>query len=268
MNISNLHTHTSLCKHALGDPADYVRQANVDGCSALGFSDHCPLPDNTWPGSRMYREELPKYRELVNAAKKEADFPVFFGFECDWYPSYTNWIRDRLRYEEKADYLIYGSHWVNENGEFLFCGEISGVRFLRKYADLTVGGIQSGLFDFIAHPDIFMMAYTNIDENIRSAWQDIIEAAIGMNMPLEINGNGLNRQKIYSDTGMRAPYPVREFWEMAAASGARIICSSDAHSPSAVISYARDAVRFAEELGITPEDPVSAIGLTADKTGT
>ena len=42
--ISSFHTHTYLCNHAQGTVTDYYSVAVSEGCSALGFSDHCPYP--------------------------------------------------------------------------------------------------------------------------------------------------------------------------------------------------------------------------------
>ena len=56
--ISNFHTHTYLCKHAEGKPIDYVKEAIKAGCSALGFSDHCPYPDSSWDYCRMGEYEV------------------------------------------------------------------------------------------------------------------------------------------------------------------------------------------------------------------
>lgn len=268
VNISSFHTHTSLCKHASGSPAGYAERASIDGCSALGFSDHAPYPDDSvWPDSRMTVAQIPEYISLVGEARDaalvrspESPLPIFWGFECEWYPAYESWYRDYLRAELGAEYLVYGSHWVNDNGEFWYIPEAAEPRFLRRYIDLTVQGIRSGLYDFLAHPDLFLAGFTHMDDEVRAACRDIIDAAVGVNLPLEINGLGLQRKKILGDSGWRAPYPVREFWEMASDSGARIICNSDAHRTQDVVAGARNAFSFAADIGIVPEDTASVLG--------
>ena len=66
--ISNFHTHTELCHHAKGSPAEYYEQAVKESCLALGFSDHCPYLDSFfdyWPNIRMSVEESADYiREI------------------------------------------------------------------------------------------------------------------------------------------------------------------------------------------------------------
>ncbi|MFU8786768.1 MAG: PHP domain-containing protein [Candidatus Izemoplasmataceae bacterium] len=39
---ANYHTHHKLCKHAIGDANDYVKEAVRLNFSHLGFSDHAP----------------------------------------------------------------------------------------------------------------------------------------------------------------------------------------------------------------------------------
>lgn len=268
MNISSFHTHTWLCKHASGKPDDYVMHASRDGCSALGFSDHCPYPDPTWSGSRMEYSQLPEYVSLVTEAQKKAPFPLFFGFECEWHPAYESWYRDYLRAEVGAEYLVYGSHWVEENGEFWYIPEYPGSQRLIRYTEMTVRGIQSGLYDFIAHPDIFLAGYTKFTDTLRSACRDIIYAAVDANLPMEINGLGLTRTPLMGDSGPRAPYPVREFWEIAADAGATIICNSDAHQPEDVLSLAHGARAFAEEIGISVYDPAEVLTFVKKKEKT
>ncbi len=260
VNISSFHTHTRLCRHASGDPVDYVRRAESEGCSALGISDHCPYPDGLWSGSRMPLSDMPKYLSLMAEAKAMAPFPLFMGFECEWHPAYESWYRDYLLAEIGAEYLAYGPHWVSDNGDFWYIAEVSDKRLLRRYVDLSVQGIRTGLYDFVAHPDLLLAGYTAFDGDVRAGCADIIDAAVAMNLPLEINGLGLQRTKIRGDNGLRSPYPVREFWEMAVESGARIICNSDAHRPEDVLKSGRDAHAFAAAMGIVPEDSAAALG--------
>jgi histidinol-phosphatase (PHP family) len=270
VSFSSFHTHTRLCKHASGVPADYVRRAAADGCSALGFSDHGPYPDDSvWPASRMSVAQVPEYRRLVDEARAVAaalpsdkTFPVFFGFECEWYPAYESWYRDYLRAEVGAEYLVYGSHWIQDAGDFWYIPDYAKPELLRRYVDLTVSGIRSGLYDLFAHPDILLAGYTKLDADVRAACRDIIDAAVSADMPMEINGLGLQKTRVRGDEGMRFPYPVREFWEMAAEAGARIVCNSDAHRSEDVIAGTRRATAFAEKIGVATIDTATALGFT------
>ncbi len=254
--ITNFHTHTALCHHAVGMPQDYVAAAEREGCSTLGFSDHAPLPDRVWRGTRMTPSQAPGYMQAVRDAGKDAGFPVYAGFECEWHPEFKSWITDVLLGELNADFLVYGPHWVKEGDEFLWIGELTDRSQLYRYADLTVAGIQSGLFSYIAHPDILMSSWRSWDGDTRACLGAIIDAAAACGLPMEINGNGLERPLIQGDSGPRHPYPVREFWELALERGAQVVCNSDAHYPESVISAALKAREFAAEIGCVPLETV------------
>ena len=85
--ISSFHTHTYRCKHAQGDVANYLSIADKESCLALGFSDHCPFPDDGsdyWPEIRMTVPEAKPYIEMVRSEGEKMAFPVYAGFECEY----------------------------------------------------------------------------------------------------------------------------------------------------------------------------------------
>jgi len=259
--LSNFHTHTYLCKHAEGTPLDYARQAAKDGCSALGFSDHCPYPhDNMWLYCRMAAAEIPLYKQLVDEAKKEAAFPVYFGFECEWAPHHVNWFKDELIGAYGADYLVFGSHWFPLNGDLIYIASVTEKRLLHKYIDFTIEGMKSGLYAFLAHPDLFLSNQTAIDADCLACADALIDTANDAGMPLEINGYGLIKPQIRRSYGEDYQYPVSAFWERAAKKNARIICSSDAHQIEYVLQGVQNGIRYAENLGITVLDAADALG--------
>lgn len=253
--ISNYHTHTQLCKHATGTPLDYVAQAEKEGCLELGISDHCPYDDSfqdVWPDVRMSKSEVNDYIDMVQAAKETASFPVYMGFECEYDARYKAWYADELRGKYKADYLVLGSHWVTDGSRHVYCPEITESSLLNRYIDQTIDGMQSGLFAFLAHPDLFMKGWIEWDDQAKSCLGAILDAAVDLDMPLEINGLGISREPNNTNRGMRYQYPYIEFWEMVAQSKARVICNSDAHNPQDVIMNAWKARDFAGRFGITP----------------
>ncbi len=260
VRTSSFHTHTRLCKHAAGDPTDYVRQAVADGATALGFSDHCPWPDGTWAGSRMTADQIPLYFKQVRTAASEASFPVYCGFECEWDPARVAWIGDFLKEECGADYLVYGSHWIQDRGDLAYICDVNDHRALARYADLTVEGIASGLYDYIAHPDLFLSSFSLHDPDVRACARAIIDACAAMKLPMEINGLGMTRPAVRGEGIWRAPYPVQNFWEMAVQAGAVIICNSDAHRPQDVLAGTVRARTLAAQWGVPVTDSAVALG--------
>lgn len=252
--ISNFHTHTRLCRHAEGEPSDYARQAAREGCTALGFSDHCPYPESfsdVWPDIRMSTDDAAEYSAQVGAAKEGAPFPVYQGYECEWDASFGGWYDD-LKGSYGADYLVLGSHWVTLGSRHEYIPNVDSPYEMNKYIDQTISGMQSGHFAFLAHPDIFMAGIDVWDGQTEACSRAIIDAAHDLGLPLEINGLGIIRRARNTNFGMRYPYPFVEFWELAAAAGVRVICNSDAHRPGDVILNAWRARDFAGRFSITP----------------
>lgn len=258
--ISNFHTHTQLCQHAVGRPLDYVKAAIKDGCSELGFSDHCPYPDNpwnNWGGSRMRLEQVSEYVNDVKEASALADFKVHLGFECEYDKNYVNWYKDELLGKIGAEYLVFGPHWVTVGHDHPYIPEINhDKKLLYKYTDQTIEGIQSGIYSFIAHPDLFMLGWKEWDSDAESCLRNILECAKDQGLPVEINGAGINRGLFSTSRGPRYGYPYDEFWKMAAASGVKVICNSDAHFPEHVIKNAILARSYAEKSGIVPIETI------------
>jgi histidinol-phosphatase (PHP family) len=259
--ITNFHTHTALCNHASGMPADYAAKAASDGCSALGFSDHCPYPEGSgdyWPDIRMQACEAPLYIQSVRNAAAAVDFPVYAGFECEWDRAYESWYRDELLGTYSADYIAFGPHWVTIGSSHIYAMDIDDAATLHKYIDQTIEGIRSGIYAFIAHPDLFMGKWKEWDKEAESCLSALLDAAIGCNLPVEVNGLGMARIPNRTKRGMRYQYPYDEFWQMAAERGAKVLCNADAHDPENVITAARKARAFAAGFGIVPvESPLA-----------
>jgi histidinol-phosphatase (PHP family) len=258
-SVSSFHCHTYLCKHATGTVAEYIARAAAEGASALGFSDHCPYPDDSsenWPDVRMSAAEAPSYVAAVLEGAATAPFPVSLGFECEWDRAYESWYRDGLRGMFGAQYLVLGAHWCTSGAHHRYAREISTTQELHRYIDQTIEGMRSGLFNFLAHPDLIMLGWKEWDADIESCFRTLIDAAVALNMPLEVNGLGMRRPLLHTARGARFPYPYDEFWELAAAAGARVICNSDSHCPEDVLRNARNAREYAAQFHLNITDRI------------
>lgn len=253
--MTNYHTHTELCHHADGMPADYLKYSMQDGCTELGFSDHCPYPyddRDTWPNVRMQPEQAPGYIAAIHKAAQDVSFPVYTGFECEYAPCYETWYRDMLLGEWKADYLVLGQHWLPEGKNMIYAPTLSSMADIRSYIKLTIQAMETGLFAFLAHPDILMADGRSWNIELEAMFSDLIDAAISCRMPLEINGYGLVKKAVGRSINKRQPYPVDPFWELAAKKHATVICNSDAHQSKDVIVNAQKAREYAKRFGIIP----------------
>ncbi|HBG09273.1 MAG: histidinol-phosphatase [Limnochordia bacterium] len=254
--MKNYHTHTFRCKHAVGEVDDYVQAAAARGLSVLGFADHTALPDNRWLFMRMSRAELPGYvRAMEEAQRSCSELVILKGMECEWAPEYHGFFQDVLLGQYALDYLVLGSHFFPHGGEWLSSHlDVYDAERLSAYTKHLIKSMQSGLFAFVAHPDLYGLTYMEWDENAAAAARDILSAAKELNLPLEINGNGLMSRVVETAQGSRTAYPWLPFWELAAEYGVSVVVNSDAHRPSLVDQGLREGLRIAETLGLPLAD--------------
>ncbi|TXT42053.1 MAG: histidinol-phosphatase (PHP family) [Spirochaetes bacterium] len=239
--MTTYHTHTYRCRHATGDAMDYLKTARKASIRELGFSDHCPYPDRRWSESRMDMDELPAYIHAVDAAREEAkgfDEPmqVFAGLECEWGPDIHGYLKDELLGHFALDYLGVGIHTYLHRGSWRDSFVITDPRELASFADTTAKALESGIFAFLAHPDLFCYNWAPWDENAIACAKDILEAAQATKVPLEINGCGFRKPKVRGDRGQRRPYPHEYFWDLACEYDILCVVNSDAHRPVDIIA--------------------------------
>jgi histidinol-phosphatase (PHP family) len=254
--LKNYHTHTFRCKHAAGEVRDYAAAALEHNISVLGISDHTPLPDNRWLSVRMHRDELDGYLTAIATARNE--FPglaILAGLECDYFPEYHDYYKEELLGRYGLDYLIAGTHFFTVDGSFRGAHSgIMGRSELKAYTAATVKTIESGLFTFISHPDMFGMFYLQWDKEAEAAAREILGAAADNHIALELNTFGLRKNPVLSGGVERAVYPLPQFWELAAGYDIRVVVNSDAHSPAEVAEGIEPCLRQAAGWGLTAAD--------------
>ena len=253
----NIHTHSFYCGHGSGTIAEYVDEAVGKGLVLLGFSEHCPFPDGFLLRSRMRFEQMKDYESDIRVQQERVEMPIKTGYECDYFPRYRSFFED-LRASGRVDYLITGTHFIvraDESRVSPFSDRLEPDDVLR-FCDQLVGALDTGLFDFVAHPDLYMAGYFQWDDTARRAARDIIQAAKDHDVPLEINANGLQKPQVDG----RAPYPYGPFWDMVAEMGAKAILSTDAHKVSNLVARRPLIEAFAQEHGVSLVAPVAAPG--------
>ena len=213
--------------------ADYCEEALALGMETLGFSDHSALPDDRWLSARMEYGGLDDYVQAMDRAR--IDYPtlnVVKGMECEYLPEFHSFYQDELLDEKGFDYLVGAAHSFPLHGEWV--GTYGGTRdraSLRAYADYVIDMMATGLFDFIAHPDLFGNCYAVWDRDTDACSRDILNAAREYDVGMEINALGMRKQARKSPDNPFPLYPWRPFWELAAECDAPVIVNSDAHRP-------------------------------------
>ena len=230
--LVNYHSHTWRCKHAGGTEEEYIRRAIDAGYRVFGFADHSPWP---YPGGfesgiRMRLEQFPDYLATVRALGEKYRGEIFVpvGLECEAFPAYFGWLRDFRA--EHLDYVILGNHFelTDESRDNLYFGACTRPEHIRRYVECTVAGMQTGLFDYVAHADLCCAVYPAFDPECRAALRDLCAAAKDLDIPLEYNLLGVRRHDMFRARGGLG-YPCEEFWALAAEAGCKAIVGVDAH---------------------------------------
>lgn len=250
------HSHTYRCGHANGRDEDYIKNAIKSGLKDYGVSDHVILPHIIQQGMRgpwtLFNDYLDSIKSLKEKYKKEIN--IYTGFECEYMPQYEDYYRSLLK-EKKVDYLILGQHCYFKDNKVVWYHLLDEETCLKEYAEHLINGMKSGLFMYVAHPDIFIGFVPKWNDLTKKYAKMIIDAAIKYDMPLEIN---LAHARIY---GMRHfagvysyyEYPFTPFWEMVAKSKAKVVIGFDVHNPKDILDPGLEVVEYiVKETGVKP----------------
>jgi histidinol-phosphatase (PHP family) len=246
---TDYHTHTHLCHHATGQPRDYVLAAQKAGLSEIGFSDHNPMPTqfDDW---RMAPEDLPTYLKMIEEVRAEfPNYPIRLGLECDYIPGYEDHIRF-LTHQAPWDYLIGAVHYITPEWD------VDNPKHIKKWKEHPVEEIwtlyfreyarmaRTGLFDFVAHPDLVKKFGKRPEGDLASYYTESLDAIADTKLTLEISTAGLRKE-------VNEIYPSRQFLEMAFQRHIPVVINSDAHAPEEVGLSFDKAVKLAKEVGYT-----------------
>ena len=244
------HTHTKLCKHATGMPADYVAAAVDRGIDEIGLSDHTPMPpwyDAAW---RMTIDQFPGYLEALDEAVRRFDgkITVRRGLESDFYPGTEDFVRDVIGRAD-FDYVIGSVHYLDDWG---FDNPDHKARYegrdiaelYREYFAAIRDTARSGLFDIVGHFDLIKKFGHRPDRPVDDAVEEALAAVKEAGMSVELNTSGLRKP-------CKEVYPSRSILETAHRMGVALTLGSDAHRPDEVGAGFDGAVALLREIGVT-----------------
>lgn len=221
----NYHSHTWRCKHADGTEREMVEKAIERGIQILGFSDHGPqiFPGDYYSNFRMRPEELGDYvNTILNLRREYSDkIQIHLGLEMEYYP---NRIKDTVAFlkDYPIEYMLLGQHYLgDEEGEENVGIPTDSREYLRRYCFQVAQGMNSGLFTYVAHPD--MVNFIGDEGFYRQQMRALCKEANSCGLPLEVNLLGV---------GAKRQYPNEIFWQEAAQENCRVVIGRDAHSPS------------------------------------
>jgi histidinol-phosphatase (PHP family) len=261
----NFHQH-SLFSDGKAEPEAYVKKAVELGFSAVGFSEHSPLPFDT-PFS-LKQERVDEYIRVTDDLKlKYKDrLDVYRALEIDFIPVLSENF-EALKTLCKTDYAIGGVHLVKpdrsgpEDIWFIdgpdrniydqgirdfFDGDVK--KAVRTYFYQLNRMIETEVFDVVALFDKIKMHNQNRFFSEDESWyQALIEETLDLikqkQLIVEVNTRGLYKKR--SDS----LFPDNRALKKAIDLEIPLIVSSDAHQPEELNSFFDDAEKRILELG-------------------
>lgn len=222
----NYHTHTFFCRHATGTPEEYVKVAIDGNIKYMGFSDHIPLvfEDGYEHNHRVYYENVYQYFAQTKAlAEKYKDvIDIKVGFEMEYYADEFDKMYSCAK-EYGAEYLICGEHFYcpENTPEGVYVAlPTKDNKVLEKYTTAIVNAMKTGVFTYIAHPDI--VNFQGDQKLLEKCFLKICKASKKYNTPLELNFLGIRRQRFY---------PNELLWYIAGKEQCPVTFGFDAHEP-------------------------------------
>ncbi|MDB6094205.1 MAG: histidinol phosphatase [Verrucomicrobia bacterium] len=240
------HSHTPLCKHAVGSPTEYAAVAEAHGLKGIIFTCHCPLPDRFSEHVRMRPEEFDRYVEMVAQAREvfAGRVDVRLGLESDYYPGVEPWL-ERLHARVPLHHVLGSVHpQVPDYRRLYFTGD--WFEYQKLYFDHLARSAESGLYDTLAHPDLIKNEspsdwdFARIQSHIERALDRIAASGVAM----ELNTSGANK-------AIPEINPSPTMLRLILARGIPVVLGADAHRPTRVGDGYVAALRTLQQVGFS-----------------
>ncbi|MDR1460690.1 MAG: histidinol-phosphatase [Campylobacteraceae bacterium] len=241
--IADLHNHTPLCRHAYGEPREYIKRALELGTKYFGFSDHAPM--NFDKEYRMSFDEMKTYENMIKELKEEFKhkIEILFAYEVDFLDNFM----DKRIFVQEIDYLIGSVHFLNEwgfdNPEFIGTYKEKNIDDIwKEYFSAIKSLAKSGLFDIVGHLDLLKIFKYLPKTDIRILAKEAMRAIKENNLVIEINSAGFRKP-------ICEQYPSVELLQMANELDIPITFCSDAHEVEHVGYKSEETIKIAKDCG-------------------
>lgn len=259
----NLHQHSNY-SDGKDDLEKYVQKALELNFSAIGFTEHSPLPfDNPFS---LKQEKVNDYVNEIDLLREKYlnQIIIHRGLEMDFIAKISEDF-DFWAKECKTDYLIGSVHLVSTNDpEVLWFTDGPDPKIydegIQKYFEGDVKKavkaffhqnnqmIESQTFDIIGHFDKIKMHngdrfFTDEDKWYRNLLEETLELIKNKNLIVEVNTRGIYKKrsnKLFPDG-----YALKRVKELKLP----IIISSDAHQPTEINSLFDFSTNYLQKLG-------------------
>ncbi|MEG1643092.1 MAG: histidinol-phosphatase [Bacteroidales bacterium] len=261
-NLTNYHSHSTYCD-GKSNIEEFVATAVWLGFSSYGISPHSPIPLNS--DSNMRKSRMGDFiGEMENLKLKyEGKIELYSGMEIDYLGDEWNATGEYFS-SLPLDYRIGAVHFVkDDDGRYVdidcncnaFC-EITDKRFggdIRHLVEIYFGTmrrmIETGGFDFVAHPDkISMNASSYLSGITGEDWyndlvSDYYTFIASKGVILEVN------TKSFYHKGCL--FPNKEWFSFLNSLGVQLVVNSDAHIPVLMTQGYSEVKRMLKDAGYT-----------------
>ena len=241
--------HTPLCKHASGEPAEYLATARSVHMPEMCFTDHAPNPDGVGTKYSMGMDQFSDYHTMIAELQDGSPPAVFFGAEADYYPSCRNHLSHWLPaggFDLVIGSIHYLGNWGFDNPDEMEGWKSVDVRGVwKKYFSLLSEAADSGLFDVVGHIDLpKKFGHRLKDKDLKEMAQPVLDRIAAAGMAVELNTGGLRKP-------VAEIYPSPLLLSLIRERDIRICFGSDAHEPGQVGMDFDKALMLAREIGYT-----------------
>ena len=247
--LPDYHTHTRLCHHARGTPAEYRAAAAARGLPALAITDHAPNPVGYDPGNRMSMADFPSYQEMLLPLRDNLAPAVLYGVEADYHEGCEAYLPAWLQ-SQPFDIVLGSVHQIrdwafDDPAQLGDWARVEVQAVWRKYFELVARMAATGWFDVAGHLDLpKKFGHRLRDDLLREIAAPALDALARAGMAVEINTSGL--RKLVAEM-----YPSPLLLEMTRERGLALSFGSDSHRPEDVGADFDKALALARAAGYT-----------------
>jgi histidinol-phosphatase (PHP family) len=236
---TDFHTHTFCSPDSSTPVTEVLEMACKRGLHGIAITDHAEMGPSEFGFLSPYCRSYEEYKRAVGSVAEcyEDRLRVFLGVEVGYRIEYDAMVREFLGKHE-FDVVIGSIHdsppvdwWDPHAGELLRQDPESGVGALQWYFTQLEAAARTGLFDIIAHIDVY-------ERYVPGMWPDPFShpriaplarravEAIAKHSRMEINLAMLNRDGNFAWSALRFLEMYREM------GGKPPVTGSDAHRPA------------------------------------
>ena len=232
MQKNIFHIHNNCCHHSSNTLDNIVHYSLSHGYKKLYFTEHCYCNvDCVLQKRRPTTNEIKNLKSLINIYNKKyaKKLHIYFGYEIE-FNKQNQWYYEQLVRDPYADFLIFGNHFYGDIFKMeypfpLVMNCTKNINNLLEYKMNQIAAMESGLFSWIAHPDIFLNSYKKWDKKAQELSTCIIQCAKRNKSILGFNVNfpsPFNSKKKWH-------YPVKQFWNLVSKTNVKVLIESDSH---------------------------------------